>query len=104
MSPARRIILFVASPLSISSFRLIVMVLDKAGGSADAEEFREGLGTVVLEDAVPGAGPSGPSAGGSVGSDGASSEGRLTITVSPASLATPPASAKTSRRVTGRSA
>src|SRR5712692_7771071 len=110
--------LFVASPLSISSLRLMVIVLFKRGGSTGAGGFAEALETAAVEDAVccgeplwadpleaaVGAGSSGPIAGGSDGSDGASWAGRFTITVSPASLATPPASAKTSRTVTGRSA
>src|SRR5882724_7124125 len=61
--------------------------------------------------AVAGPGSSGPIAGGSDESAGGSDEsaegsceGRVTITVSPASLAIPPASARTSRMVTGRSA
>src|SRR5882762_3640723 len=53
---------------------------------------------------VVGAGSSAPIAGGSEESAGGSCEGRVTITVSPASLAIPPASARTSRIVTGRSA
>src|SRR5437660_6446891 len=104
MSPAWRTILFVASPVSISSFKLTVIVLFKRGGSAGADEFADGLAAVVAEAPAGEAGSSGPIAGGSDGSEGPSSEGRLTITVSPASLATPPASANTSRRVTGRSA
>src|SRR5216684_9179804 len=128
--------LFVASPLSINSFRLMVIVLFKRGGSFDIGGF-----AVVLDEASPGAGKtvfcegvgaaddpgaesdsvagfdckvplgaaagrgsSGPIAGGSDGSAPTSCAARATITVSPASLATPPASAKTSRRVTGRPA
>src|SRR5437667_11780685 len=41
MSPARRMILLAASPLSISSFRLIVMMLAKGGGSFVAAVFAE---------------------------------------------------------------
>src|SRR5258707_6985490 len=108
--------LFEASPLSISSFRLMVIVLFKRGGSTGAGEFAEVFGTAAAEDAgscvepawidpfeaAPGARSAGPIAGGSDGSDGPSWAGRFTITVAPASLATPPASAKTSRIVTGR--
>src|SRR6266850_8604183 len=54
--------------------------------------------------AVAGVESSGPIAGGSDESAGGSCDGRVTITVSPASLAIPPASARTSRIVTGRSA
>src|SRR5437773_1225193 len=50
------------------------------------------------------AGSSAPIAGGSEESAWGSCDGRVTITVSPASLAIPPASARTSRMVTGRSA
>src|SRR2546421_154098 len=53
---------------------------------------------------VVGPGSSAPIAGGSDESAGGSCDGRVTITVSPASLAIPPASARTSRMVTGRSA
>src|SRR5882672_5205757 len=59
--------------------------VDSFGGGAGAESF-------------------GPIAGGSDESAGGSCDGRVTITVSPASLAIPPASARTSRIVTGRSA
>src|SRR6202171_4711964 len=116
--------LFEASPLSISSFRLMVIVLFKRGGSTGAGEFAEVFRTAAAEDAgtvfcagevlegeaaseaeaAAGARSAGPIAGGSDVSAGGSWAGRFTITVSPASLATPPASAKTSRRVTGRSA
>src|SRR5258708_14918692 len=110
-------ILFVASPLSISSLRLMVIVLFKWGGSIGGGSA-EAVEAAVADEAGCCAGPegvdpleggaepgfSGPIAGGSVESDGVSWAGRFTITVSPASLARPPASAKTSRRVTGRSA
>src|SRR5882762_3136008 len=130
--------LFVAFPDSISSFRLMVMVLPMRGGSSgagglaaafsDAVEAGPGkpfLGTEDMFEAEPvpdedsagaapvwvdsfgvvaGAGSSGPIAGGSDESAEGSCDGRVTITVSPASLAIPPASARTSRMVTGRSA
>src|SRR6266705_585062 len=57
MSPAWRIILFVASPLSISSFKLIVIVLFKRGGSPGAGEFAEAVGTTDAEDPDSCAGP-----------------------------------------------
>src|SRR6266567_4502323 len=133
MSPARRMILLAASPLSISSFRLIVMMLAKGGGSFVAAVFAEPFHGAAEEttfgaeeEVAPGAerdeevageigggdtfdklaaeGSSGPTRGGSEGSSDCSCSGRVTITVSPASLATPPASARTSRRVTWRSA
>src|SRR5216683_2583499 len=136
MSPARRMILLAASPLSISSFRLIVMMLAKGGGSFVAAVFAEAFNgaaegtTFGAEEVEPGAerdeevtveigggdsfdelaaeGSSRPMVGGSEGSSEGSSDcsftGRVTITVSPASLATPPASARTSRSVTWRSA
>src|SRR5229473_8226783 len=120
--------LFVASPLSINSFRLMVIVLFNRGGSFDTEGFATVLDeasraagkTVFCEGggfaddpgaeadsvagfdckvslgAAAGSGSSGPTTGGSDGSAPASCAGRLTITVSPASFATPPASAKTS--------
>src|SRR5216684_1038527 len=53
---------------------------------------------------VVGAWSSGPIAGSSEESAEGSCDGRVTITVSPASLAIPPASARASRMVTGRSA
>src|SRR5258707_6009525 len=98
MSPAWRIILFAASPLSISSFKLMVIVLFKRGGSPGAGEFAEAVGTADAEDpdscAAPGcgvpvetaagAGTSRPIAGGSAGSAGVATAGRVTITVSPA--------------------
>src|ERR1700674_88600 len=43
--------LFVASPLSINSFRLMVIVLFKRGESFDIEAF-----AVVLDEASPGVG------------------------------------------------
>src|SRR5260370_26255149 len=126
ISPAWRIMLFVAFPDSTSSSRLMVIVLLKGGGSLGAGGLAEVSGdaveagpvkTVLGADsarAVPvgvdsfgdevGAGSSAPIAGGSEESAGGSCDGRVTITVSPASLAIPPASARTSRMVTGRSA
>src|SRR5260370_7017895 len=103
--------LFVASTLSISSFRLMVIVLFKRGGSRGAGEFGEAedAGSRVEPswfdplEAAAGTGFSAPIAGGSDGSDGSSWTGRFTITVSPASLATPPASAQTSRNITSLS-
>src|SRR5260370_26855318 len=105
--------LFVASPLSISSFRLMVMVLFKRGGSPGAGEFGEAAedaGSCVEPSwfdplkAAEGAGFSGAIYGGWDGSDGSTWTGRVTITVSPASFATPPASARTSRMGTSPSA
>src|SRR6266581_2397110 len=126
-------ILLAASPLSISSFRLIVMMLAKGGGSFLAAVFAEPFdgaadGTtfgaeeevepraerdeeVAVEigggdsfDELAAEGSCRPMVGGSEGSSDCSCTGRVTITVSPASLPTPPASARTSRRVTWRSA
>src|SRR6267378_486525 len=130
-------ILFSASPDSISSLRLMVMVLRSGGGSLGAEglaiasgdAFGAAPGKTVfgreeLFEAAPAVdadstgaepvsvesfavvevGSSGPIAGGSDESAESSSDGRPTITVSPASLAIPPASASTSRIVTDRSA
>src|SRR5437016_4353655 len=66
---------------------------------SDAKPFWVDSFSVVAE-----AGSSGPIAGGSDESDEGSCDGRVTTTVSPASLAIPPASARTSRMMTGRSA
>src|SRR6266513_2258127 len=116
--------LFVAFPDSTSSSRLMVIVLLRGGGSLDAggsatasgeaaeagpvktvlgaEEMFETEPRLDRGSAVVGAGSSAPIAGGSDESAGGSCDGRVTITVSPASLAIPPASARTSRTVTGR--
>src|SRR5437016_14572760 len=102
--------LFVALPDSTNSLRLMVIVLLSGGGSFSAA----GLDADPAGAAAPlsvgsfgvvaAAGSSGPIDGGSEGSTEGSSDGRVTITVSPASFAIPPASARTSRMVTGRSA
>src|SRR5258708_15270805 len=70
----------------------------EAGSARAAPVGVDSFGAVVE------AGSSGPIAGGPNESAGGSCDGRVTITVSPASLAIPPASARTSRMVTGRSA
>src|SRR5215471_12222413 len=113
--------LFLVSPVSISSFRLMVMVLVSKGDSG-AEGFEDGVNPAGADDVavlvcapvslglassgavLAGSGSSGPISGGSPVSEGVSWTGRVTITVSPASLDTPPASARTSKIVTGLSA
>src|ERR1700761_7166106 len=136
MSPACSITLLVGSPLSIKSFRLTVMVLDKVGGSGTEgrpgpgkTSFCPALVTGGLLSAGPfTAGPTGcvglrvvlstgggalsPLAGmmsslliaGASATLSWSASGRVTITESPASADTPPASANTSSSVTGWSA
>src|SRR6202045_5215024 len=118
--------LFVALPDSTSSSRLMVIVLLRGGGSLDAGGLAGESGEVVEAGpaktflgadsaraapvgfdsfgVVVGAESSAPISGGSEESAGGSCDGDVTITVSPASLAIPPASARTSRMVTGRSA
>src|ERR1700687_282303 len=105
--------LFEAFPDSTSSSRLMVIVLLRGGGSLGAVEMFEaepalsadsGRAAPVGVDSfgnVVGAGSPGPIAGGSDESAGRSCDGRVTITVSPASLAIPQASAENSRIVTG---
>src|SRR6266478_10169711 len=95
--------LFVALPDSTSSLRLIVIVL-LSGGGLDADSAGAAPLAVDSFGVVAAAGSSGPIDGGSDGSTEGSSDARVTITVSPASLAIPPASARTSRIETGRSA
>src|SRR5882762_11806893 len=56
ISPAWRMILFVASPLSISSFRLMVIVLFKRGGSIGGGSA-EALEAAVADEAGCGDGP-----------------------------------------------
>src|SRR5258708_13927581 len=104
--------LFVASPLSISSFRLMVIVLFKRGASPGAGEFAEEAVAASAEDAgscvepswfdpleaAAGTGFSAPITGGSDGSHRSSWTGRVPITGSPASLATPPAPPTTPHR------
>src|SRR5260370_34145163 len=101
--------LFVASPLSISSFRLMVIVLFKRGGSPGAGEFGEAEDAGARGEpswfdpleAAAGTGFSAPIVWGSCWAEAASWTGRVTITVSRASIATPPALARMSRRGTG---
>src|SRR5205807_6907930 len=120
--------LFLVSPVSITSLRLMVMVFVRGGGSAFLGDFQVG-GAVPVADAgddgmasvgsvrlpsgerdaseaagLLGSGCSGPISGGSPTSESTSGDGRETIIVSPASLEIPPASARTSSSVTGRSA
>src|SRR5260370_4684722 len=104
MSPAWRMMLFVASPLSISSFKLTVIVLFKGGGSTGAGEFAEVLETAVVEEGGSCAGPvwvdpletvagaqaSRPLAGGSPASDGAFCACRLPFTLLLALAYSPP--------------
>src|SRR2546429_928807 len=93
--------LFSAFPDSSSSLRLTVIVLLSGGdsfGAGGLATASDSFGVFTAE------GSSGPMDGGSDESTEGSSDGRVTITVSPASLAIPPASARTSRIVTGRSA
>src|SRR5690242_14967471 len=91
--------LFLVSPVSIRSFRLTVMVLANGGGSACEEELEGAEATIAgegPEDALPLATvelPAGAAAAGSasasVGSASSvegSGTGRVTMTVSPASL------------------
>src|SRR5260370_3232666 len=100
--------LFVASPLSISSFRLMVIVLFKRGGSPGAGEFGEAedAGSRVEPswfdplEAAAGTGFSAPIGGGPDWSDRSSWTGPFPIPLSPASFATPPAPRRTSRKVT----
>src|ERR1700691_4544116 len=108
--------LSVVSPFSINSLRLRVMVLARRGGSLGFSEVENA--DAGAEDAeVAGAdvglgflggwdefGSSGPMGGGSDDWEALSGRGRVTITLSPASAAIPPASARTSRTVTGCSA
>src|SRR5260370_29124618 len=102
-------ILFAASPLSNSSFRLMVIVVFKRGGSPRAGEFAGAFGAAAPEEAGGGVEPSWvrsleiaagacsslPIPRGSDRSAQASRAGRLTNAGSPAALATAPASPHT---------
>src|SRR5579859_1466508 len=121
MSPGCSTILLEVSPVSKIRLRLTVMVFARGGGTGSgasaafdgaledlfvAPDAVAGVGGAEFEGAsVAGVGaPSpGPIAGGSE-SEGGSDSTRVMITVSPASLEMPPASARTSIKVTWRSA
>src|SRR5580704_2314933 len=132
-SPACSVMLFFVFPDSMSSYKLIVMVstgeeaegvraslmgfswevlgAGKSGGSAEAPLDEEGDGATAVRGFVsdftgpelPGLAPAEPF-GASESSNVISGTGRVTITSPPASLESPPASARTSRSVTWLSA
>src|SRR5579884_5022 len=127
-SPPCRRMLFFASPASKRSARLTVIVLPIGGGSAAEDGIGGGAFCVVeaadCASAAPaaeaelkgfdceegsaefegGKASAGLIGGGSMVLERAEGSGRVTMTVSPASLAMPPACARTSRSVVGRSA
>src|SRR5215469_1219265 len=105
MSPAWSAMLFLVSPDSINSLRLMVVVLARGGGTACAEELDAAIatearccGAAFCEPEEPALGDvcastpvaclagscSGPISGGSAASGLVSCAGRETITVSPA--------------------
>src|SRR5258707_6693479 len=106
-------ILFAASPLSNSSFRLMVIVVFKRGGSPRAGEFAGAFGAAAPEEAGGGVEPSWvrsleiaaggcsfpPLAGGSRGSAADSWTGRPTSPGWPAQFGNAPASPQTSRHL-----